>query len=304
MKDVIIIGSGPAGLGASVYLSRYKVDHLIIGPQPGGYINNTGEIENYLGFPATTGAELAAKMKEHAESLGAELIYEEVTEVKKEEKGFTLKTNLNKEFKARFVIYAGGTKHRVLGIPGEKELEGKGVSYCATCDGPFFKDKEVVVVGGGNSAGSATLILAQHAKEVTTFYRKEKPPMLPSYLDQIGKLDNAQIVCCTNLTAIKGTEKVESVELDNPFEGNGNFKTDGVFIEIGSEPNTSSLNSLGVELDDWGYIKTNPDQSTNVPGLYATGDVTTNSNRFRQIACAVSEGSVAALAIFEKMQAN
>ncbi len=302
MEDVIIIGAGPAGLGASVYLSRYKVKHLIIGAQVGGYLNNTGEIQNYLGFPTVTGAELASKMKEHAEVLGAKIVAEEVTKVVKKDGVFSLTTNFNHQYSAKCVIYAVGTKHRVLGIPGEKELEGKGVSYCATCDGPFFKDKKVVVVGGGNAAGSAALILAEHAKEVTIFYRKAKPPMLPSYIDQIEQSKNTKLVCCTNLTAILGEEKVEKVKLDNPYRGSNEFATDGVFIEIGSEPNTAIIDELAVEKDDWGYIKTNSDQSTSVDNFYAVGDVTTGSNRFRQIVCAASEGAISALAIFEKLK--
>ncbi len=302
MHDVIIIGAGPAGLSASVYLSRYKLDHVIIGPQVGGYMMETELIENYLGYKSITGAELSLKMREHAEALGGKIIPEAVTKISKKENGFEVKTALGNTFEAKFVIYSIGTKHRTLGIPGEKELTGKGISYCATCDGPFFKDKNVVVVGGGNSAASAALVLAQHAKSVTLFYRREKLPALPSYRDELEKNEKVEVVCCTNLTKIKGTERVESVVLDTPYQESNEFKTDGVFIEIGSNPKTDLVKNIGVELDEANYIKTNSDQSTNISGFYAAGDVTTNSNRFRQIVTAAAEGSIAAISIFENLR--
>ncbi len=302
MEKVIIIGSGPAGLGASVYLSRYKVEHLIIGSQAGGYINNTDLIQNYLGFSEIKGFELATKMKSHVENLGAKIIEEEVKTIKKEQDYFSVETNRGNKFESQYIIYAIGTKHRSLGIPGEEELEGKGVSYCATCDGPFFKDKNVVVVGGGNSAGSAAQILAQHAKAVTVIYRKKEPPMLPSYLDEIKRNPKITLICCTNLKEIKGKEKVEEIILDVEHQGSDRLKTDGVFIEIGSVPRTQLIKDLKVDLNDWGFIKTQADQSTSLDKFYAVGDVTTGSNGFRQIICAVSEGAIAALAIFEKMK--
>lgn len=302
MKDVIIIGSGPAGLSASVYLSRYNIKHLVIGSQAGGYINNTGEIQNYLGFTGIHGWELAQKMSAHAIALGGKILQEEVTEIKKTNNEFNVQTDSGKKYKSKFLIYAGGTRHRILNIPGEKKFRGRGVSYCATCDGLFFKGKNVAIVGGGNSAGSAALILAQFAKQVTVFYRKQNPPMLPAYLDQIAQAKNIALVCCTNLLEIKGTDKVQSVVLDKPYKGSNEFNSDGVFIEIGSDPGIEILGELKVALNKWNYIKTNSDQSTNVPNFYAAGDVTTGSNGFRQIVCAASEGAIAALAIFNKLK--
>jgi thioredoxin reductase (NADPH) len=301
-KDVIIVGAGPAGLSASIYASRYKIDHVIIGSQPGGFMNETQIIENYPAFSSISGAELSIKMKEHVESLGAEIILEEVTEIEKIENGFKVKTFLGKKMEAKKILYAIGTKHRTLGIPGEKELTGKGISYCATCDGPFFKDKKVVVVGGGNSAGSAATILSQYASGVTVFYRKEKPPMLPSYLDELERNPKMELICCTNLKSINGGDKVESITLDNSYQNKEDFEVDGVFIEIGSDPKTELAEKVGVKLDKKGFIITNPDQSTSLEGFYAAGDITTNSNYFRQIIVAASEGAVAALAIFEAIK--
>jgi thioredoxin reductase (NADPH) len=301
MHDLIILGTGPAGLSASIYASRYKIDHLLIGAETGGYLNEIHKIENYPGFSSVSGFELAQKMKEHVEFLGEKILEETVMDVEKKDDFFIVKAGEN-EYKAKNIIYSIGTQARKLNIPGENELKGKGVSYCATCDGPFFKEKNVVVVGGANSAAVAALILSEHATKVTMFYRGGKPRCTPSYLEQMEKNPKIDIVCCTNLKEIKGDEKVESIILDAPYENSNEFKTDGVFIEVGSDPATKLTQNLDVELSEQNYIKTKPDQSTNVEGFFAAGDITTNSNGFRQIITACSEGAISAFSVYEKLK--
>jgi thioredoxin-disulfide reductase len=304
IQKVVIIGGGPAGIAASIYLSRYKVQHKLFAPEIGGFMNETHKIENYPGFTSISGFELSQKMGDHIKSLGVNIIPQEIAKITKQGNVFEL-TSFNKEkFFADNVIYAVGTISNKLGIPGEKELKGKGVSYCATCDGPFFKNKEAVVVGGGNSAAVAVFILAEHADKVTLVHRGDTPTCEPSYIDEMKTNPKINIISNANIVAIKGDELVKKVILDREVEGNREYKTDGVFIEIGSGPNTALITDLEVELNDRGYIKVNPDQSTNINNFYAVGDISTNSNGFRQIITAGAEGAIAAISIFEKNRKN
>jgi len=300
IQEVAIIGGGPAGLAASIYLSRYKVPHMIFATEIGGFMNETHKIENYPGFPSISGFELSQKMGEHTKSLGANIVAQEIEKVVKEDNNFKLTTFNKEEFLAKKVIYAVGTISNKLDVPGEKELKGKGVSYCATCDGPFFKNKEAVVVGGGNSAAVAVFILAEHANKVTLIHRGDKPTCEPSYIDEMNANPKINLIPNANVVEINGADRVESVALDTEVDGSLAYKTDGVFIEIGSGPNTSLITDLNVDLSERGYIKVNPDQSTNIENFYAVGDISTNSNGFRQIITAGAEGAIAAIAIFEK----
>lgn len=301
VHDVIIVGGGPAGLTASIYLSRYRVNHLLIAPEIGGFMNETHKIENYPGFTSISGFELSQKMGEHTKALGAKIIAREVSKIEKDGDNFKVTTFLKEELWAKKIIYAVGTISNKLRVPGEKELKGKGVSYCATCDGPFFKNKEAVVVGGGNSAAVAVFILAKHANKVSLVHRGDLPTCEPSYIEDMQADPKIKLISNANVVEVKGQSKVESVLLDKDIDGNREYKTDGVFVQIGSGPNTKSIKELGVELNDRGYIKVNPDQeSTNVKGFYAIGDISTNSNGVRQIVTAAAEGSIAAMAIFEK----
>ena len=298
---VAIIGGGPAGLTASIYLSRYKVPHLVFAPEVGGFMNETHKIENYPGFPSIAGFELAQKMGEHVKAVGGEIIPQRVDKIIKDN-NFQLQLQEGQKISSEYVIYAVGTISNKLGVPGEKELTGKGISYCATCDGPFFKNKKVVVVGGGNSAAVAVFILAEHAAEVTLIHRGDLPTCEPSYLEEMKKNPKIRRIDNANVVEIKGEDKVESVVLDREVDGSREYSTDGVFIEIGSGPNTQPLAELGVELNERGYVKVKPNQETNIENLYAAGDISTNSNGFRQIVTATGEGAVAAIAIFEKIR--
>jgi len=300
IQEVAIVGGGPAGLSASIYMSRYKIPHILFGTELGGFMNETHKIENYPGFTSISGFELSQKMGEHVKSLGAEIIPQEIQKITKEDAIFKLKSYNGEEFLAKKVVYAVGTISNKLGVPGEKELKGKGVSYCATCDGPFFKNKEAVVVGGGNSAAVAVFILAEHANKVTLIHRGDTPTCEPAYIADMQKNPKINLIPNANVVKINGENKVESVTLDKEVDGSTDYKTDGIFIEIGSGPNTAPLKELKIDLNEKGYVKVKADQETNIENLYAVGDISTNSNGFRQIITAGAEGAIAAIAIFEK----
>lgn len=304
-KKLIILGAGPAGLSASIYASRFNIDHCVLGEEFGGYMNESFKIENYPGLPGVSGAELAQKMKAHAESLGGEILQDKIDFVKKKEDFFEIKT-YKQTYETEAVILSTGTVFRKLNIPGEDDLSGRGVSYCATCDAPFFKDKKVAVVGGGNSAINAALLLSGYAKEVVVFYRAEKLRAVPAYVEQVNKKENIKTASKTNVVEIKGEQKVESLVLDNPYQGEKEVSKevsfDGIFIEIGSLPDTSFIKDLKIEKDEEGYIKVGADQSTEEEGFFAAGDITTGSNGFRQIITAAAEGAIAASGVYRYLQ--
>jgi thioredoxin reductase (NADPH) len=299
--DLIIIGAGPAGLTASIYASRYKIEHLVIGREPGGQANEAHKIENWPGTISISGFELLQKMRSHAEKLGAKVILDSVSSIKKRDDFFEIIAQSG-QYQAKNIILALGMEYRRLGIPGEDEFKGKGVSYCPTCDAAFFKDKIVSVIGGGNAAGSAALLLAEYARQVYLIYRGEKLKMDPTYLDKISTNSKIEVIYNTNVKEIKGGEVVEKIVLDRDYQGKNELETQGVFIEIGSEPGIEIAKQVGVGVDEQGFIIVNPDQSTNIPGIYAAGDVTTGSNKMRQIITAAAEGAVAAGSVYKKIQ--
>ncbi len=301
MKDLIILGAGPAGLGASIYASRYKIDHIIIGKEPGGYLNEIHRIENYLGFEAVSGIDLGAKMRAHVENLGVTLQQETATKIEKIEGGFSVITEKG-TYQTKKLLYTVGTSPRRLDVPGEKEFFGKGVSYCSTCDGPFFRNKKVAIVGGGDSAAMAALMLAEYAESVVLIHRGSELTCMPIYLDSLLTNDKIKIEYSKSISKIEGENVVKKVILKDNDGIEDGLEMDGVFIEIGSIPNQKMLLELGAEVDEKGFIKTGPNQSTSVDGIYAAGDITTNSNGFRQVITAVAEGAVAAVEIFRKLK--
>tara|TARA_Y100000310_G_C20595768_1_gene770399 strand:+ start:203 stop:1102 length:900 start_codon:yes stop_codon:yes gene_type:complete len=289
MYDLIIIGGGPAGMSAAVYAARFRMKALILSNHLGGYMMECPSIENYPGFKSISGIDLTNNMREQIKELGVETIEEEVVEIKKE-KTFKIKTKSNTQFEGKSIIIALGTKRRKLEIKGEDELLGKGVSYCATCDGAFFRDKIVAVVGGANSAAVSAIQLSEFAKEVNIIYRKDKLRADPYWVKKIEDKKNIKTHYNLNITEIKGDPMVNSILLDN---GN-DMKVDGVFIEIGSVPATSLTKSLKVKLAKDKCIVVDNTQKTNIDGIYAAGDITTGSNNMRQIITACAEGAIAA----------
>lgn len=297
--DVVIIGGGPAGFTSSIYTAREKLDTLLLEKSmTGGIPNVTDLIENYPGFPeGIPGPELMQKFRRQAERFSVVIReYDEASAITPGEKFHIVKTE-KKEYYSKTVIIATGGLPRLLNVPGEKELTGRGVSYCATCDGPFYKDAEIVVVGGGDAAIQEALLLTKFASKVTVIHRRDQ--LRASPILQQRAYDHKQIdfIWDSVVTAINGENLVEAVTIKNVKTGKiDTKKTEGVFIFIGWTPNTDFVKDL-VELDDDGHIITDRYMHTNIKGILAVGDV--RSKKYRQIAEAVGDGTVGALTASE-----
>ncbi|TRO61939.1 thioredoxin reductase [Candidatus Bathyarchaeota archaeon] len=298
MFDLAVIGGGPAGLTAAIYGQRYGMRTVVLAGVVGGLVADNPLIENYPGFRSITGADLSLAMQDHATSLGAEIKAENVVEVKKKGKTFTIKTESGTEVEARTLVLAHGLKRRKLGARGEDKFIGKGISYCATCDGPFFKGKPVAVVGGGNSAALAALVLGEFASHVYVIYRREKFfRMQPYYLRKIEKVDKIEPLFKEEVAEFLGKEKIEKVKL----EGGRVLDVSGVFIEIGFEPELPFKTDLKLTRDEKGFLKVDAGMRTSVPGVFAAGDISTGSDYFWQVATAVGEGAIAARSAYEHL---
>lgn len=298
-QDLIIIGAGPAGLSAAVYAARYKLNFQIIGKQPGGVMGEAYDVQNYPGVPETTGSELVSKMTEQLEGLGVKLITEDVVSAVKEDGGFKITTNAN-EYQAKNILLALGAKRNKLGVPGEEELCGKGVSYCATCDGFFFKDKTIAVVGGGDSAAGAAVYLSNLAKKVYLLVRRDELRADPSWQERIAENEKIEVLYKTQVSEIVGTEKVEKLKLNT----NKELEVDGIFIEIGETPQSILFDGLNIKRDHQGYVEVHANQRTSINGVWAAGDCTNASNRLRQIITACAEGAVATVDIYTEIKKN
>lgn len=296
--DVIIIGAGPAGLSAAVYASRAKLKSLLLEKEyvSGGQIITTTEVDNYLGLPGINGFDMAMKFREHAETAGAEFTEGKVLALKKQGKNWCVQTE-EKEYQTQCVIIATGATHRSLGIPGEKRLRGSGVSYCATCDGAFFRGKTVAVIGGGDVAVGDAIFLSRLCSQVYLIHRRDNFRAAKTLADKVQKLENVKILWNTVPESIEGEEQVASLCLKNLED---NTKTelllDGVFVAVGMEPNVKGFPEELLQ-EGTGYIKAGEDGKTVLPGIYAAGDVRTK--RVRQIATAVSDGANVIAAIEE-----
>jgi len=302
--DLIIIGAGPAGLTASIYASRYQIKHLVIGAQLGGAMVWASQIENYPGFKKITGLELANKIVKQTKELGGEIKLTEVIKLTKLTKEiFSIKTSNNQVLQAKTLIIATGTKRQELRIPGEKEYLGRGVSYCTTCDAAFFKDKKVAVVGGANAAAMGALHLAELAKKVYLIYRKKPLRADPIWVERATKNQKIEIIYESNVVEILGDgNKVTGINLDKSYQNQDKISLNGVFIEIGGVPGTDLAKSLGIEMDEKGFVKVEPDISTNIPGVFAAGDITNLHGELQQIVTACAEGATAAYNVYKYLQ--
>ena len=299
---LIIIGGGPAGMTASIYASRYKIPHLISASFVGGLAKEAHSVENWPGLKQVKGSDLMNQFWEHAKSYNPDFQPNEVKKIEKTEKGFRVFFNNELSFEIPSLVFAGGTQHRRLSIAGEKELLGRGVSYCATCDAGFFKEKEVAVIGGANSAIMATIELSQHVSKIYLIFRGPELKGEAIWIERVKENPKVVLVPETNITKIIGSAKVEKIELDKPFQDNNLIDVEGVFIEIGATPLVDLRKDLNVDLDESGSIKIDGKGMTNIPGLFAAGDATNGSGGFRQIITASAEGAIASRGVFEYLK--
>jgi thioredoxin reductase (NADPH) len=294
--DVIIIGAGPAGMTAAVYTSRGNLSTLMLERGiPGGQMANTEEIENYPGFEHILGPDLSTKMFDHARKFGAEYAYGDVTDVIDGESYKTIVVG-DKEYKARAIIITTGAEYKKMGIPGEAELTGRGVSYCAVCDGAFFRKKELVVVGGGDSAVEEGAYLTRFADKVTIVHRRGELRAQKILQDRAFANDKIEFIWNSSVKEVNAENgKVGSVTLVSTVDGSERvFETDGMFVYIGMDPLTAPFAKLGI-LDENGYVTTSEIMETSVPGIYAAGDV--REKLLRQVVTATGDGSIAAQAV-------
>lgn len=290
--DLIIIGAGPAGLSAAQYGARANLKTLVIeNATVGGQVLNINDFENYPGvFPGVKGNEFIATMTEQAKAFGADFLTATVSSIDKVKNQFIVKTDKGEQTSLTLVI-ATGAAHRKLGVPGEKELSGMGVSYCATCDGPFFKNRKVVVVGGGDSACDEATYLATLASEVTMIHRKSSFRAQKAVAERVLSNPKINVKFNTVVKEIKGKYKVEELILENTETGEiSTINADGVFIFVGMVPQTDLVEML--PKDEGGYIKTNEKMETAIKGMYCVGDI--RSKPFRQVVTATSDGATAA----------
>ncbi len=296
--DLIVVGGGPAGMSAGIYGGRGGLETLILeGEAVGGNMSDAPEIDNYPAVENIQGMELAEKMKDHASKYADINEIEPVQEISMND-SVEVETKEG-EYSAGALILATGTEYRKLGVPGEEEFSGNGVSYCATCDGFFYKDKSVIVVGGGNGALADASHLSDLGVDVKVVHRRDElraeKALQESFLDKGG-----EVIWNSTVEEIRGEDRVEEVLLKNSEDGSERtLETDGVFIAIGEVPETELADKLGVELDERGFIKTDEKQRTNVPRIYAAGDITGEP---KQVIVASAEGAKAAMAAYEDLE--
>jgi len=299
MYDTIIIGQGPAGITAGIYAARREMKTLILGKEPGGQIIWAGKIENYPGFTSINSFELISRFNEHALASGVEIKNAEVKRVEKQTDGsFLLFTNRDK-YEAKTVIIAMGLSPRRLAVPGEVEFNGKGVSYCANCDGPLYKGKTVAVIGSGNSAFDAAEVLSKIAAKVYLITRGATFKAFDSLVDEVKNRDNIEIITGAQTREIKGGDKVESFVYQNDSGQDISLSLDGVFIEIGRIASTNLVADL-VDRDENLQILVDNKYATRTPGLFAAGDVVASD--FKQITIAMGQATSAALYAYQYIQ--
>ncbi|MDR2042869.1 MAG: FAD-dependent oxidoreductase [Clostridium sp.] len=294
MRDLIIVGSGPAGLSAAVYAKRAGLDLLVMekSPMSGGQILNTYEVDNYLGMPGVSGFDLGMKFREHADKLGVAFREAEVTGITVKEKCRIIHTE-QEDLEAGAVILATGAAHAKLQVPGETELTGAGVSYCATCDGAFFRGKTVAVVGGGDVALEDASYLARFCEKVYVIHRRKEFRGAQILQEKLKSLPNVEILCCCRVNAIRGERTVESLILEDTANASEReLPVSGVFLAVGIRPNTEAFREL-VDCDESGYILAGEDGATNREGIYAAGDI--RKKPLRQVVTAVADGANAAV---------
>ena len=299
MYDLVIVGSGPAGLAAAIYAKRAELSVAVVerAPMSGGQIVNTYEVDNYPGLPGVSGFELAMKFREHCDKLGVEFIEGEIE--KAELAGTEKKLWLSEcELQAKTVILATGAANRKLGVPGEEELTGAGVSYCATCDGAFFRKKTVAVVGGGDVAVEDAIFLARICEKVYVIHRRDEFRAAKTLCSRLAAMENVEFVMKHTVKDIQGDGRVASVTVCSTESGEERqLAVNGVFIAVGNLPNSEVWKKSGIAVDAGGYVVAGEDTKTSIPGVFAAGDLRTK--RLRQVITAAADGACAVTAVEE-----
>lgn len=299
MNDLIIVGAGPAGLTAALYATRAGVKTLILERgAPGGKVFTTHKVENYPGFESISGRELSQIFHKQSLLFGAQYEYGDVTDIKKENDKFKVTTNIN-EYEAKKVIIATGTENKLLGAKGEEEYTGKGVSYCAVCDGNFFKDQDVVVVGGGNSALEESLYLADICKTVTIIHRRQELRAEEYIVQKVKEKENINFKFDSEVVEFRGEPTLSEVEIKTKNKENEIIKAKGAFIYVGLKPMTQKFQNFDIFTDNKNII-VNKNMETNISGLYSAGDVT--DKKLRQIATAINDGAIAAQSVIDSLK--
>ncbi len=297
MYDLIIIGSGPAGLSAAVYGRRAGLELLVIEEKPmsGGQVLNTYEVDNYLGLPGMNGFDMGMKFREHADMAGASFKTASVTEICDAPDAKTVRTADGTAYEARALILATGAEHKLLGAPGEEEYKGRGVSYCATCDGAFFRGKDVAVVGGGDVAVEDAIYLARMCNKVRLIHRRDSLRAAKGLQDKLTACENVEILWNKTVQDIHGAGALEGVTLlDTAGQASEELPVDGLFIAVGMHPNTEAFRNV-VPCDASGYVIAGEDCATRTEGIFAAGDVRTK--QVRQIITAVADGACAVASV-------
>lgn len=289
MYDLIIIGAGPAGLSAAIYAQRAKLNTIVVEKEGcGGQMSQTYEVDNYPGLPGISGMELASKMRMHAEKLGVNIVYEEIKSINKVDDYYLVHLMTGGVYEAKGIVIASGATHAKLGVKGEEEFAGRGVSYCATCDGAFFLDRDVAVVGGGDVAIEDAIFLSRIARSVTLIHRRNELRGAVSLQEALFKCKNVSVLWDTVVEAINGQEAVESLSLRNVKDNEDfNLFVSGLFVAVGINPVLANID--GLLLDDKGYVFAGEDCRTNLDKIYVAGDLRTKP--LRQIVTAVADGA-------------
>lgn len=299
MHDLIIIGSGPAGLSAAIYAARRALKVLVLGKEAGGQAVYAPKVENYPGFGLVPGFELMQKMAEQAKTVGAEIVAAEVGEILKEDDIFKIKDKDGKAFESKAIILAFGAVPRKLGIPDEDRFKGCGISYCATCDAPFYKNKVAAVVGGGNAALDAAILLSKFAKKVYLVHRRDSFRAEETRINEVKSLPNVEIVLSSEVKGLGGDKKICSLAVENAAGEKREVEVNGLFVEIGHIVESDFVSKL-VALDENKQIIINQKNETNFPGVFAAGDATIVP--YKQIVIAAGEGAKAALSAYSYLQ--
>jgi len=302
--DLIIIGTGPAAYTASIYASRYKLQHIIIGEKLGGLATQTDKICNFPSEKEISGIDLMKKIETQVKNLGINILNDKIIDIQKTKDEFFSTTESEKKINSKTVLLATGTKSRKLEVNNESKFIGRGVSYCATCDAMFYKNKNVAIIGGSDSAQVTSLYLSKVAKKVYQIYRKDKLRGDPTWIEQVKNNKKIEIIYNNNIQELRGDKILEEIILENPYQKNKSLKVNGLFVKIGFTPDGLLTNKLKLAQDKDGYIKVNHQQETSLKGVWAAGDITTASNKFKQIITACSEGAVATENIFHFIQRN